>query len=88
MQYEFEKSFVRDFRKVKENALAKAILEAINTVSDASSIEEIRNAKKLSGFKSAYRIRVGDYRIGCRLTNKKIVFVAFAHRKDIYKKFP
>ena len=88
MQYEFEKSFVRDYQKVKEKDLAKAILEAINTVSEASSIKDIRNVKKLSGFKSAYRIRVGDYRIGCRLRNEKIVFVAFAHRKDIYKKFP
>ncbi|MDZ7775735.1 MAG: hypothetical protein U5L09_09150 [Bacteroidales bacterium] len=47
MQYEFEKSFVRDYRKVKEKALAKAILEAINTVSEAGSIKDYRIGLKI-----------------------------------------
>ena len=42
----------------------------------------------MKGFKNFYRIRVGDYRIGISLERGVVTFLAFAHRKDIYKKFP
>lgn len=88
MQYEFEKSFVRDFRKVKEKHLAQAILDVIDMVADANTIKDVKNVKKMSGFKSAYRIRIGDYRIGVFVRKQIVIFAAFAHRKDIYRKFP
>ena len=87
MQYRFEKSFVRDFKKVKDKNLAKAILECVQKVSEAQSITDINNLKKISGYKSAYRIRTGNYRIGIIVENSIAIFVAFAHRKEIYRKF-
>ncbi len=88
MNFEFEKAFVRDFRKVKDKELAIAIQEAIKQVAQASEINEINNLKKLTGYKSAFRIRIGNYRIGIIIENSTVTFVAFAHRKDIYKRFP
>ena len=88
MRYEFEKAFVKDFRRLKNKELANAILESVKQVKEATTIEEIINLKKLTGYKSAYRIRTGDYRIGVIIENNNVVFVAFAHRKDIYKRFP
>jgi len=88
MNFEFEKAFVRDFKKLKNKDLANAISEAIKQVSQASAINEVANLKKLSGYKSAFRIRIGDYRIGVINENDTVTFVAFAHRKDIYKRFP
>lgn len=43
---------------------------------------------KLEGYKIAYRIKLGDYRIGVFIEDETIEFVRFVHRKDIYKKFP
>ncbi|MEI8115612.1 MAG: type II toxin-antitoxin system RelE/ParE family toxin [Bacteroidia bacterium] len=88
MNFEFEKAFVKDFRKLKNKELASSILEVIKQVSEAASPNEIINLKKLSGYKSAFRIRIGDYRIGVINENDTVTFVAFAHRKDIYKRFP
>lgn len=88
MNFEFEKAFVRDFKKLKSKELASAISEAIKQVSDASTSSEINNLKKLSGYKSAFRIRIGDYRIGVIIERNTVTFVAFAHRKEIYKRFP
>jgi mRNA interferase RelE/StbE len=88
MNYEFEKLFVRDFRKLKSKALAKAILGCIEQVSNASTIHDIENLKKLTGYKDAYRIRTGDFRIGVIVREETVIFAAFAHRKEIYKKFP
>jgi len=46
------------------------------------------NLKKLKGFKTAYRIRVGDYRIGLFISNDTVEFARVVHQKDIYKVFP
>jgi mRNA interferase RelE/StbE len=88
MNFEFEKAFVKDFQKLKNKELATAIVEAIKQVSDASNSNEITNLKKLSGYKSAFRIRIGDYRIGITIEKNTVTFVAFAHHKEIYKRFP
>lgn len=57
-------------------------------VEASNQISEIKNLKKLEGFKNAYRIKTGDYRIGVFIEEDTIEFVRFVHRKDIYKKFP
>jgi mRNA interferase RelE/StbE len=88
MNFDFENSFVRDFKKLKSKELANAISEAIKQVSQASVADDIINLKKLTGYKSAFRIRIGDYRIGVIIEKNSVLFVAFAHRKDIYKRFP
>jgi len=88
MNFDFEKAFVRDFKKVKSKELSNAILEVVKQVTEASSPSEILNLKKLTGYRSAFRIRIGDYRIGVIIEKNKVVFVAFAHRKEIYKRFP
>lgn len=88
MNYEFEKAFVKDFRKLKNKELASSIHEVIKQVSEASSPNQIINLKKLSGYKSAFRIRIGDYRIGVIIEKNTVTFVAFAHRKEIYNQFP
>jgi mRNA interferase RelE/StbE len=88
MNFEFEKAFARDFRKVKSRELASSISEVIKQVSEASKPDEITNLKKLTGYKSAFRIRIGDYRIGVIIEKHTVIFVAFAHRSEIYKRFP
>ncbi len=49
---------------------------------------EIRNVKKLKGFRSAYRVRVGDYRIGVFVDGNYVDFVRVLHRREIYRFFP
>jgi mRNA interferase RelE/StbE len=51
-------------------------------------LDEIPNTKKLKGHSSAYRTRVGDYRLGFFFENGVIQLARFIHRKDIYKIFP
>ena len=55
---EFEKSARKLPEKYKE-ALKNVILE----IRVANSVGDIRNCKKLIGYKSIYRIRLGDYRV-------------------------
>lgn len=43
--------------------------------------------KKLTGFESTYRYRVGDYRIIYEIINKQVIVTVLkiAHRKDVYR---
>lgn len=45
-------------------------------------------SQKLKGYDDQYRLRVGDYRVRyfINLTNKEVVILDVAHRKEIYKK--
>lgn len=88
MKYQIERSFQKDFNKLKNKELAKDILSAINNVKIAPNKTSIKNLKKLTGYKNAYRIRVGNHRIGVTIENNIVTFVAFDHRKEIYRSFP
>jgi len=54
----------------------------------ADSLTDIPNLKKLKGHKSAYRIKIGDYRIGLFAEGLDIELARLVHRRDIYKVFP
>ena len=64
------------------------IHEAIEEVICANKLEEIKNIKKLTGYKHHYRIKVQEYRIGIEVIDNIVRFLVVLHRKDIYKKFP
>jgi mRNA interferase RelE/StbE len=48
----------------------------------------IINCKKLKGSTNAYRIRLGEYRIGFVFEDDHIDFVRFLHRSKVYDVFP
>lgn len=49
---------------------------------------DLQNVKKLEGYTTYYRIRVGEYRIGIEVLEGQVIFVCFLNRKDIYRYFP
>ncbi len=59
----------------------------IEDISSLSLEPRPPGCKKLKGFKSSYRIRVGDYRIIYEIEDKAlhILVIAIGHRKDIYE---
>jgi len=45
-------------------------------------------SKKMKGDKTAFRIRIGKYRIGIYIVNGTVEFTRVLHRDKIYKYFP
>lgn len=89
MNIEFTKRFQKEFRQLANiSNLAGLVNNAIENILKAKTVSEIRNLKKLTGYKDYYRIRIGSYRIGVKITNSTVIFSVFEHRKDIYKRFP
>lgn len=89
MNFEITKRFEKEFKLLsKGNNLASSLNAVIDNVLSARKISDIKNIKKLSGYKIYYRIRVGKYRAGIKIENDTVIFAVFDYRKDIYKKFP
>ncbi len=88
MKVIFHAGFEKDLAKTKDKKLAVIILQTIQLFQRAKNLEEISNIKKLKGHYNAYRYRKGNYRIGFFVEDNTIIFVAFAPRGKIYRKFP
>jgi len=84
----YRPSFHRDIKNITDKRLKTIIEQAVISVKTAKTPKEIPNLKKLKGHKISYRIKVGDYRIGVEIESDIVTFMAFGHRKDIYKIFP
>ena len=88
MDVRFEASFEKDLKKVKDKKLLKRVIEAIDEVKKAQDLGDVKSLSKLKGYKTFYRIRLGEYRIGLDVVEDKVIFTRILHRKDIYKYFP
>jgi len=88
MKIEFKSSFSKDIKKIKDKNILLLIYKAINNVESVSNSKEIANLKKLIGYKTFYRIKIKEFRIGLNIENNIVYFVCFLHRKNIYKSFP
>ncbi len=88
MKYEFSASFARQFQRIKSKELALSVIAIIELVNQAKTAGDIPHLKKLRGHPAAYRIRLGNYRIGVFIENNAVMFTILSHRKDIYKRFP
>lgn len=88
MKVEFLKKFSKDLDDLKLKSVKQSLLRLIELMETVENLEKIPNTKKLKGHKTAYRTRIGDYRLGFFFENSVILLARFVHRKDIYKIFP
>ena len=88
MKVEFLKKFYDDLDDVKVKSARQSLLKMIELMESADSLSKIPHTKKLKGHRSAYRTRIGDYRLGFFFENSTILLARVANRKDIYKIFP
>jgi mRNA interferase RelE/StbE len=88
MKVLFERSFLKDINTLTNTKLKKQIEQIIIEMESAVTISELGNSKKMKGHKSAYRIRIGDYRLGFFYENDIVTITRILHRKEIYKYFP
>ncbi|MBN2078597.1 MAG: type II toxin-antitoxin system RelE/ParE family toxin [Spirochaetes bacterium] len=88
MKVEFLEQFLKDIRKIKDPILKEKVAGIIIDFENSHSLSGTSDIKKLKGWKNAYRIRLGDYRIGFFHEKGTVVFARIVHRKDIYRIFP
>ena len=88
MKVEFLKRFSKDLDEIPVKSVRSALKRVIDLMENTDTLSKIPGTKKLQGHKTAYRTRVGDYRLGFFFENETIILARFVNRKDIYKIFP
>jgi len=88
MQVIVTKQFEKDAEKELSKAMKLKLAALIEELQQATSLESIQNVKKLKGYKTAYRIRMGEYRIGFLLGTNVIRLSRVMNRNEIYRYFP
>jgi mRNA interferase RelE/StbE len=84
---DIRKSFEKDAAKLSARIQQQAAT-VIGQIIKAKKLSDIPSCKKLKGFKNAYRIRLGNYRIGFFFEKEIVELVRILNRKDIYRYFP
>ncbi len=87
MNIEIRRSFEKDALKLPAVTQTQ-LYKVVYSLSQIEKLSELTSCKKLSGFKNAYRIRMGEYRIGFIIENGTVELIRVLGRKEIYKYFP
>jgi mRNA-degrading endonuclease RelE of RelBE toxin-antitoxin system len=86
---EYLPTFVKDLKALKSTPVYTMIKNlAFRDIVAHKNLSDISNIKKLKGEHNAYRIRVGDYRVGFFLKGDTITFAPVLHRRQFYRYFP
>jgi len=89
VKFRIDKSFDRDIDGIRDKKLLRKLQAFISNIENVDTLQEIPHVKKIEGYKSYYRIKIGDHRLGMEaISNKEVVLLRFLHRKDIYRYFP
>ena len=89
MKIVFDRSFEKWLKLISDRTLLERIDESIISIEQTSDLFRLASVKKLKGYKTYFRIRIGDYRLGFELEQDGVVrIILIAHRKEIYKYFP
>ncbi len=88
MKIVYTKAVAKDVRKVKDKKVIAKIMSVLEEIKAASHLDELRSLKKMSGHPAAYRIRIGNYRLGFYYEDGAVILARFLKRNDIYKVFP
>lgn len=85
----YKPTFLKDLKLLQGSPFYNKIkLLVFNKIPGYSWIGDIPNLSKIKKSDNAYRIRIGDYRIGIIIKGDTLVFVRCLHRKEIYRYFP
>jgi mRNA interferase RelE/StbE len=68
--------------------ISDRIADIVEMVMAAETLSDIVGLKKMSGYQTAYRIRLGNYRIGIISDGVSVEFLRVLHRSKIYRFFP
>ncbi|HFC76938.1 MAG TPA: plasmid stabilization protein [Candidatus Moranbacteria bacterium] len=88
MKIIYAREALKDVIKIKSKKLKDKVKSVILDIKSAKNLRDIKSVKKLAGHPSAFRIRVGDYRLGFYFENDTVEIARFLKRSDIYKVFP
>lgn len=88
MKIKFREKFEKDIDIITSRLVLESIAKIIDIAEKAQKPQDIPQVKKMKGDKTAYRIRIGTYRIGIYILKDTIEFTRVLPRDMIYDYFP
>ena len=89
MRILYARKFNADLDAIRhESNTKKRLLKKIQELKRIDSLFDTKKIKKIVGYPGYCRIKIGDYRLGLKLTVDTLELIRFLHRKDIYRRFP
>lgn len=88
MKIEYRKKFLKELSKIHKMERLRIESFVFNELPKVNSIFELRNIEQMKGYPSYYKIRFGQYRIGIKVQDDRVILERALHRKDIYRYFP
>lgn len=89
MKIDYSKDFEKSLKKLSGKML-DSVRRVIREVKEAENIKDITDCKKLIGYRSVYRIRIGDYRalftFHIEIVDDTIKFKYLVSRGEAYSK--
>jgi len=79
----YEACFEKDLKNINDKNLLKKIKSTIEEIRKTDKLSSISNLKKLKGYETFYRIR-----IGIEIIEDCVIFTRVLHRKEVYRYFP
>ena len=79
METKFREKFEKDLDDITRQEVLDDIAKTIENVENAEKPQDISNIKKLKGNKTAFRIRIGRYRIGIYIIQGVVELQGFYH---------
>lgn len=85
----YKPSFIKDLKQLRGTPeFSRIRVLVFEEMLSWEKLTKHRQIKRLNAKENAYRMRVGDYRIGFYCTGDVLVFARVLHRRDIYRFFP
>jgi len=85
----YKRTFLKDLAKLPTVYREQVERLVFEEIPELNSIFKLPTIKKMKGYQHYYRIRIGDYRIGCKVEKEsQVIFYRVKNRNDIYKVFP
>ncbi len=88
MKVVYYRLFVKDISKIKQQRLKKQVENTILSIKKEANLDQIPNLIKMKNHDTAYRMRIGKYRMGFFYEDGVINIARFVKREDIYDVFP
>jgi mRNA interferase RelE/StbE len=85
----YKNIFLKDLAAIPKRHRARIERLVFDQIPVSENFFSDFDVDRMSGYKNYYRIRIGHYRIGCRITDDNtIIFYRVKSREEIYRAFP
>ena len=88
MRLTYTRAALKDVKKVNDKKLKEKLKAVLIDLKKVQNLKDFKGLKKMAGHPAAYRIRIGNYRLGFYFENDLVEIARFLKREDIYKVFP